>query len=136
MNITLFYREIFIFSTVEGLNECLDVVNEVVREFNFNFEESFALHTVVVESVENAIIHGNSGVRDFKVRVLISVNVNEILIEVEDEGNGFDISSISSPIEGSNIYKESGRGIYFIKKLSSTCYTLGRGNIMRIKIER
>lgn len=136
MNFPLFFREIFISSTAEGLNECLDLVNEAGRKFNFNFEENFALHTVIVESVENAIIHGNKGIREYKIRILISIHVNNIFVEVEDQGDGFDLSDVPSPIKGSNILKESGRGIYFIKRLSSKCDTLGRGNIIRIKIER
>ncbi len=81
MNFPLFFKEIFISSTAEGLNECLDLVNEAGRKFNFNFEENFALHTVIVESVENAIIHGNKGIGEYKIRILISIHVNNIFVE-------------------------------------------------------
>lgn len=136
MNQTLFQKELFIPSTLEGLNECLDIVDEVREQFNLDFDTSFSLHTIMVESVENAFIHGNRGVREMKVRVFISICASEILVEVEDSGDGFDLNSIISPTIKSNIKNEGGRGIFFIKMLSSTCYTVGRGNIIRIKLKR
>ncbi|MCX6236359.1 MAG: ATP-binding protein [Bacteroidia bacterium] len=136
MSQTLFKKELFIPSTFEGLNKCLDIVGEVREQFDLDFDTSFGLHTIMVESIENAFIHGNKGVRELEVRVFISICANEILVEVEDTGDGFDLNSIESPLVGSNIKNEGGRGIFFIKMLSSTCYTVGRGNIIRIKLKR
>lgn len=129
-------REIIIPSTIEGLNVCLDIVYELTEQFNLDLDTSFKLQTVIIESVENAIIHGNKHVKDFNVRVLIMICLNEILIEVEDQGEGFDMDSIPSPIEGISIHREGGRGIFFMKRLSLSCYTMGRGNIIRIKLQR
>ena len=136
MNETIYQKELLIPSTIEGLNNCLDIVEEIKEQFCLDFDSSFGLHTVIVESVENAFIHGNKGSRELKVKVCISVNSSEILVEVEDCGEGFDINSISSPVEEQNIVKEGGRGIFFIKMLSLKCYTVGKGNIIRIKLKR
>jgi serine/threonine-protein kinase RsbW len=136
MTLPLFYEEIFIQSTVTGLKQCLNVISEVDKIFCFNFELTFALHTVIVESVENAIIHGNKSNRNAIVRFLISIDKSNILVEIEDEGEGFDINKVPSPIKDSTIYKECGRGIFIIKNLSSNVFTLGRGNILRINIEK
>ena len=132
----LFQRELFIPSTIEGLNKCLDVVGEIRKQFDLNFDISFCLHTVIVESVENAFIHGNKGARDLEVRVFISINQTQIFVEVEDKGEGFDLSNVVHPISLADLKSEGGRGIFFIKKLSSLCYTVGNGNIIRIIIYR
>ena len=131
-----FKREILIPSTIEGLNVCLDMVRDLTKKFNLDIETSFRLHTVVIESVENAIIHGNKFIKDFNVRILIMISSEDILVEVEDKGEGFDMNTVPSPIEGSAIQMEGGRGIFFIKRLSLSCYTMGRGNILRIKLKR
>lgn len=136
MSQTLFQKELFIPSTIEGLNTCLDVVDEIKQQFDLDFDTSFSLHTVIVESVENAFIHGNKGLRELKVRVFISISSKEIFVEVEDMGDGFDINSIISPVDEPNIQREGGRGIFFIKVLSLSCCTVGRGNIIRIKLKR
>jgi len=136
MNQILYQHELFIPSTFDGLNKCLDIVYELTQRFNLDRDTIFCLNTVVIESVENAIIHGNKFSNDASVRVLIAVGLQEITVEVEDSGNGFDLNDIPSPVEGQAIGQEGGRGIFFIKSLSMSCYTLGRGNIIRIKLKR
>ena len=134
MDQILFQKEIFIPSTIDGLNKCLDVIGELREQFDLNFETIFCLHTVLVEAVENAFVHGNKGVRELDVRVFFSVSSSEIFVEVEDRGEGFDLNAISSPIDHLNLLREGGRGIFFIKKLSAGCYA--EGNILRIKLNR
>lgn len=136
MDQVLFERELFIPSTIEGLNICLDVVDEIRTLFDLNFDISFCLHTVIVETVENAFIHGNKGHRDLEVRVYISINQAQIFVEVEDKGEGFDLGSIGHAMSLKDLKSEGGRGIFFIKSLSSFCYTVGNGNIIRIIINR
>jgi serine/threonine-protein kinase RsbW len=123
-------------STVEGLNVCLDKVSSIGKEFNFDFDQNFAFHTIIVEAVENAIIHGNKLNRDLYVDIRIAISNLNIFIEVEDRGEGFDLNTIPSPIESANILKESGRGIYFIRKLSNSFVTVGKGNKILIVINR
>lgn len=136
MDQILFHKEIFIPSTIDGLNRCLDVIDELRELFDLNFDIIFGLHTVLVEAVENAFVHGNKGVRELDVRVFFSISLSEIFVEVEDRGEGFDLNAISSPLDHSNLLREGGRGIFFIKKLSAVCYTEGKGNILRIKLNR
>ncbi len=136
MDQILFQKEIFIPSTNEGLNRCLDVIGELREQLDLNFDTMFCLHTVLVEAVENAFIHGNKGFRELDVRVFISISLMEIFVEVEDQGEGFNIDAISSPIDPLNLKNEGGRGIFFIKKLSTGCCTEGKGNIIRIKLNR
>jgi serine/threonine-protein kinase RsbW len=132
----LYNIQLIIPSTAEGLNECLDIVNDISIKFDLDFEKTFALHTVLVEAVENAIIHGNRGIRDYTVRLDIRINFYQIFLEVEDQGNGFDINLIPSPVSAGNICKEAGRGIFFIKNLSDSFWNIGKGNIVRILINR
>lgn len=132
----LYDRDLCVPSTVEGLDMILLIVKEVGFICDLNFEKKLSLHTIVVEAIENAFIHGNKAIRDKMVRFSINVNSEQILIEVEDEGDGFDFNQIPSPILNSNIRNESGRGIFFIKSLSDFCCTLGKGNIIQIKINR
>ena len=136
MSDVIFQKELFIPSTIEGLNSCLDIVAEIKERFNLDFDTSFCFHTVVVESVENAMLHGNKGVRELNVRIFIEVSEEKIFLEVEDQGEGFNFDSLKFPLKEKNILREGGRGIFFIKKLCSNCYTVGKGNIIRINIKK
>jgi len=136
MNNIQFEQELFIPSTIDGLNFCLDVVYKISKQCNLDADTSFRMHTVIIEAVENAIVHGNKLIRDSDVRVLIIVALNEIVLEIEDKGEGFDLNGIPSPLEAHRLGLEGGRGIFFIQQLSLSCYTMGKGNIIRIKLRR
>jgi serine/threonine-protein kinase RsbW len=81
-----------------------------------------ALHWVSVavrESVVNAIKHGNR--HDESKRVMVEFTPvpadrpEELVIRVEDEGDGFDPEEVADPLAPENILKSSGRGIFLIR---------------------
>lgn len=81
-----------------------------------------ALHWVSVavrESVINAIKHGNRN--DESKRVVVEFTFvpvhapEEIVIRVEDEGEGFDPDQLADPLAPENLLKSSGRGIFLIR---------------------
>jgi serine/threonine-protein kinase RsbW len=81
-----------------------------------------ATHWVSVavrESVINAIKHGNK--EDRKKRVIVEFglgprdNPGEFVVEVQDEGEGFDPDTVANPLDAENMLKSSGRGIFFMR---------------------
>ena len=81
-----------------------------------------SLHWVSVavrESVVNAIKHGNKN--DESKRVVVEFTPlpieepEELVIRVEDEGEGFDPEELADPLAPENILKSSGRGIFLIR---------------------
>ncbi len=81
-----------------------------------------ALHWVSVavrESVVNAIKHGNQN--DESKRVIVEFTPvpphrpEELVIRVQDEGEGFDPEVVADPLAPENILKSSGRGIFLIR---------------------
>ena len=81
-----------------------------------------SMHWVSVavrESVINAIKHGNKEDRAKHVTVefLLSPRAKpeEFVVEVLDEGAGFDPEVVANPLEAENVLKSSGRGILFMK---------------------
>jgi len=73
----------------------------------------------VRESVINAIKHGNRADEGKRVRVVFQVSPpsapGALVVEVEDEGQGFDPEAIANPLEPENVLKSSGRGIFFMR---------------------
>ena len=84
--------------------------------------EEDAMHWVSVavrESVINAIKHGNKEDRAKNVTVEFLLTPRErpqeFVVEVLDEGAGFDPDHVANPLEAENVLKSSGRGIFFMK---------------------
>ena len=85
------------------------------------FDED-AVHWVSVavrESVINAIKHGNRGDRRKHVHVEFTLTPRDkperFIVEVLDEGEGFDPEAIANPLDPENVLKSSGRGIFFMR---------------------
>jgi serine/threonine-protein kinase RsbW len=77
----------------------------------------FDIKLCIEEAVRNAIVHGNNSDRRRSVKVAYWVESDAINIEIEDEGPGFDHLKLADPTTGMHILKNSGRGVYLIKKL-------------------
>ncbi|HTH26685.1 MAG TPA: ATP-binding protein [Vicinamibacterales bacterium] len=80
------------------------------------------LHWVSVavrESVVNAIKHGNKN--DPNKRVIVEFSPvpptasDELVIRIEDQGEGFVPEEVADPLAPENILKSSGRGIFLIR---------------------
>ena len=73
----------------------------------------------VRESVINAIKHGNR--EDLSKHVTIEFQLGprekpeQLVVEVSDEGEGFDPGEVANPLEPENVLKSSGRGIFFMR---------------------
>ncbi len=131
-----FTKKFTINSSMEGLKECFEIASGIQKQFHFESSKEFAFITVLSESVNNAIRHGNKFNKDFLTFVTIMIDDKKIEIEVEDQGDGFDLGKIPSPLDKDHINLESGRGIFFMQQLSSGLKTRGRGNIINITIDR
>ena len=84
--------------------------------------EEDAMHWVSVavrESVINAIKHGNKEDRAKHVIVEFLLSPRErpeqFVVEVLDQGAGFDPDHVANPLDAENVLKSSGRGIFFMK---------------------
>ena len=71
----------------------------------------------VIESVSNAIIHGNKQDENKQVDLELCVANKEISVEVTDEGIGYDYKNIPDPTLPENLEKPGGRGVFIMKSL-------------------
>jgi len=88
-----------------------------LRGFRLDEGKVFDIKLCIEEAVRNAIVHGNHSDRRLAVRVAYRVEDSKLVIEVEDEGAGFDRRAVADPTAPAHIMKNSGRGVYLIKKL-------------------
>jgi serine/threonine-protein kinase RsbW len=82
--------------------------------------DEIRLHKLMVsltEAVNNAIVHGNK--ENLKKRVVIQCEIlpGWLLARVHDEGKGFNLEKVDSPLKKENLLRESGRGIFLMRTL-------------------
>ena len=88
-----------------------------LKENGVNENVIFDIHVSFEEALRNAMIHGNKMDDQKKVIVETDVAEKEVIISVEDEGEGFDPGDVPDPTLDENLLKESGRGVYLIRHL-------------------
>lgn len=72
----------------------------------------------LTEALSNAILRGNGENPDKHVHVRAEVDRERLVIEVSDEGAGFDLDRCTiDPTEPDNITREDGRGLYLMRRL-------------------
>jgi serine/threonine-protein kinase RsbW len=79
--------------------------------------EEHNLLVAASEAVNNAVVHGNK--KDPAKKVLLDINCSDqdVVLEVQDEGRGFNPKNLPNPLLPENLLKPSGRGIHIMKSL-------------------
>lgn len=103
---------------ISAINEVVERILALAKESGCVEGREFEVETSLQEALTNAVIHGCKEDADKLVEVTASCDEGRgILIVVRDPGQGFDISTIPSPIEGERIFASHGRGIFLINQL-------------------
>lgn len=82
----------------------------------FSGDESYWLVTALREAAANAIRHGNQQDPHRSVVISYRIENREITIRVEDEGDGFDLTSVPDPTDPGYLLRPSGRGIFYMRQ--------------------
>jgi serine/threonine-protein kinase RsbW len=96
------------------------------------------LAVALSEALSNAAIHGNGMNPDKKVVVTVSVVPRErAVIEVKDEGHGFDAGELSDPTsDPARIIATSGRGVFLMRRLVDRVDYEEGGTRVRLTVKR
>lgn len=86
----------------------------------------------VIESVNNAILHGNQTDKKKNVRLSAQLLEGEITFSISDEGNGFDFKDLPDPTAPENIQKVGGRGIFLMKNLADEIQFKDNGRTVQL----
>jgi serine/threonine-protein kinase RsbW len=86
-----------------------------VEKAGFDSDSQFAIKLALEEALINAIKHGNKLDKSKRVKVEWRVTPQVAEIEIEDEGPGFDRTSVPDPTNEHNLEKLTGRGILLIE---------------------
>jgi CheY-like chemotaxis protein len=133
------------------------ICNRIVNLPNVGEEDVIAVKVALYELIANAIEHGTAGIdyqekknclennddyfklvdrkcatSEKKIIVRLSYSKEKIEIEIEDEGNGFDLSQVPNPIVDPTYNLYSGRGIFLTKMNTDLINFNSKGNIVKV----
>ncbi|MBW7934799.1 MAG: ATP-binding protein [Gemmatimonadaceae bacterium] len=119
-----------------------DVVAQVVRcceDAAFpDRHVAFHIPVALTEALSNAILRGNAEDATKSVRLRATVDQHALVVEVEDDGLGFDLEACTSdPTTTENLDREDGRGLFLMRRLMDQVEQFrGSGNVVRMILHR
>ncbi|MBI4619445.1 MAG: ATP-binding protein [Desulfobacterales bacterium] len=108
-------KTVVIPSKIEEIGRVITEVKAYIEKEEYEGKKYIRLMGALYEAVANAIIHGNKIDEGKRVFVTYFDDKDKFQVKVADEGEGFDISSVSDSCSPDNITKPRGRGIFIIK---------------------
>jgi serine/threonine-protein kinase RsbW len=117
--------------TLVSLAECAGIMEPLLAsmaDHYFPAREIFAVRLSLEEALVNAIRHGNREDPNRQVQVRFLVTPERVLIEVQDEGDGFDPGAIPDPLANENLEKPRGRGLFLMRNYMTWVRYNARGN--------
>ena len=131
--------EVEIPSDVRYIEQVVDLVRGQVVALQYA-PRHVALNIPVAlsEAISNAILRGNGENSAKHVRVRASVDPLRLVLEVTDEGSGFDLERCTpDPTTPENITREDGRGLFLMRKLMDRVERFAEGgNVIRMTLRR
>ncbi len=135
-------REWTIASDVNAITSLVAAVQSLCEGAGFSARHCrFNIPVAVTEALANAIVCGNSADASRTVRVVLMVDATQLVVEVTDEGDGFDAEATrSAPDAPDWLERENGRGLFLMRSLMtdvvSECARESRGHTIRLILHR
>jgi serine/threonine-protein kinase RsbW len=120
-------RQVRVFTLTE-MEPVFEILESWMRFLGFPKKDIFAVWLTVQEAVTNAFRHGNRNQPGKCVVVRYLVTPSEVLVEVQDDGNGFEVDNVPNPLDEENRDRPSGRGIFLMRAYTSWVSFNPQGN--------
>ncbi len=105
--------------TLQSVLESVDLAEGIALSISeaagFDEGDRHKIGMAVREGVINALQYGNQMSPEKIVRLTITLAPDRLLIQVLDQGTGFDLSDVPDPLAEENLLKASGRGILLMR---------------------
>jgi serine/threonine-protein kinase RsbW len=103
-------------SRFENIEVAERAFRDLCSEAGCDGDELYWVVTALREALANAVRHGNRLEPERKVHVEYRVDGCQVTIQIEDEGDGFDVSAVPDPTSPENLLRPSGRGIFYMQQ--------------------
>lgn len=105
-------------STFDNLEPVVEESQTFVEAHLSGEDYIYKIVLLISEAVTNAMKHGNRFDDGKLVRLEIVIREDRVIVCVQDEGQGFDPEAIENPLSDDNLLRESGRGLFLMKRMA------------------
>ena len=123
----------FIETVVERIRHECELMSFARRQVMLNVPVALS------EALSNAILRGNGDDPAKQVHVRAEVDTTRLVVEVGDEGPGFDFDGAQvDPTTADNLQREDGRGLFLMRKLMDRVERVDvpHGSVVRMTLLR
>ncbi len=97
------------------LRPFIEMLEIWMRILGYPKKDIFAVRLALNEAAINAFRHGNRRDTGKSIHVHYLVTVAEILLQVEDQGPGFDLDQVPDPLSEPFLDRPRGRGLFLMR---------------------
>ena len=126
-NNTAAWRETTLHSTCE-VSACINSLIDALAPLDFGERDLFGIRLALEEAIVNGIKHGNRNDPTKAVQIRHQITDTEFLIEITDEGRGFDPDGVPDPLAPENLQRPGGRGVFLMRHYMTWVSYNERGN--------
>ena len=116
------------FSSVEEMAVVIEAVATVMADLGYSPKDIFGTRLALEEAVCNAIKHGHQHDPTKVVEVRHCIGADYFLLEVEDQGEGFDPSEVPDATAPENLERPCGRGLLLMHHYAAWVRYNRKGN--------
>ena len=99
----------------EEIERAQGSVLEMIERRGYGRSSRFAVRLAMAEALANALEHGNRNDPGKTVRLEYRIARSWVVIEIEDQGAGFDPQAVPDPTRQENLDIPCGRGIVLMR---------------------
>jgi serine/threonine-protein kinase RsbW len=122
-------------ASLSRIGEVVPAVEAVVAAMaaeGYAERDLFTTRLALEEAVVNGVKHGNRGDPSRHVSVRYRVGPDGVLVEVEDQGPGFDPGGVPDPTAPENLGRPCGRGLLLMRSYVDWVRHNARGNCVAL----
>jgi serine/threonine-protein kinase RsbW len=113
--------------------EMLEIWMKLLR---YPWKDIFAVKLCLHEAATNAFRHGNGSDSSKTIHVRYLVTDAEVLLEIEDQGSGFDPEQVPDPLAEPYLDRPGGRGLFLMRTYMSWVSFNREGNRVTFSRQR
>ena len=101
-------------STLESVDVAEADILKAATDAGFGEDDQHGIGMAVRECMVNAVVHGNRYNKNKHVHVNVTKSPGDFTIRITDQGEGFETEMVPDPLDGTNILRHSGRGLFLM----------------------